>query len=211
MVTDSVRPGDLVHDRDDPDPTDGIVVNLPQKPASEWEIYALDCTLAEDNPNYPADASTVVVVYVDELLDYWPSFDPKERNQLSMTDLNGSSVHYYSFPAPRLAVLESPASEYVNLDPTGEAESISDSTGNSAPTPPTKNTEDETSVPTRAVERLAAVLADRGLSPEIEADGETLRISKLGQTYRLQPGTIIEGDGAFRSRLESIVRETSGY
>jgi hypothetical protein len=31
--------GDVVHDRDDPDPSDAIVVNLPSKTAAEWIAY----------------------------------------------------------------------------------------------------------------------------------------------------------------------------
>jgi hypothetical protein len=45
--------GEMVHDRDDDDPNDAVVVNVPPIPASEWDVTALDKTLAEANPTTP--------------------------------------------------------------------------------------------------------------------------------------------------------------
>jgi hypothetical protein len=58
--------------------------------------------------------------------------------------------------------------------------------------------------PSHAVHALAERLAEGGMATEIEADGQTVRASKLGETYRVQPGEVVEGDGALRSRLSEI-------
>jgi hypothetical protein len=42
MPPQTIRPGDRVHDRDDPDPNDAIVVNRPPLTASEWEVESRD-------------------------------------------------------------------------------------------------------------------------------------------------------------------------
>jgi hypothetical protein len=62
--------------------------------------------------------------------------------------------------------------------------------------------------PSAAVRALAERLAEGGMTTEIEADGQTIRAGKLGETYRLQLGEVIEGDGALRGRLEEIAAET---
>jgi hypothetical protein len=60
-----------------------------------------------------------------------------------------------------------------------------------------------------SVHALKARLEDGGMSVEIEADGQTLHVSKLGDTYRVRPGEIVAGDGALRARLATIVDEFS--
>ena len=44
-----------------------------------------------------------------------------------------------------------------------------------------------------------------GMIVEIGPDGDTLTVSKLGDSYRVRPGEVVEGDGALRSRLSSLV------
>jgi hypothetical protein len=122
MPAETIRPGDRVHDRDDFDPNDAIVVNQPPKTASEWAIKSRNCTLADDNPDYPDDAAVAVVCFVDDLIEYGPPFDPTAQNELSVATLNESGVHYYTFPAPRLTVLESPATGIETAETTTETE-----------------------------------------------------------------------------------------
>lgn len=43
------------------------------------------------------------------------------------------------------------------------------------------------------------------MNTEVESDGQTIQASKLGETYRVRPGEVIDGDGALRNRLEDIV------
>lgn len=50
-------------------------------------------------------------------------------------------------------------------------------------------------------------LEDGGMAVEIEPDGQALQATKLGDTYRVRPGELIEGDGALRSQLVPIVDE----
>ncbi len=50
-------------------------------------------------------------------------------------------------------------------------------------------------------------LEDGGMTVESESDGQALQATKLGDTYRVRPGEIIEGDGALRAQLAPIVDE----
>lgn len=50
-------------------------------------MQSRDCTLADDNPDYPADAAVVVVCYVDDLRDYGPPFDPTDQTPLAFATL----------------------------------------------------------------------------------------------------------------------------
>jgi hypothetical protein len=93
-------PGDVVIDRDDETPNPAVVVNcVPGATADEWNVPG-EQTLAEANPDYPADASVVVVVFEDDF-DYdalaWNRDEP-----IALTEVNDSPMKYYSFPAPRL-------------------------------------------------------------------------------------------------------------
>lgn len=48
-------------------------------------------------------------------------------------------------------------------------------------------------------------LSEGGMTTALEGDNQTIRATKLGETYRLRPGEVLEGDGALRDRLEEIV------
>jgi hypothetical protein len=225
MPTETIRPGDRVHDRDDPDPNDAIVMTLPPVTASEWDIESRDCTLADDNPDYPDDAAVAVVCFVDDLLEYGPPFDPTEQNELSVSTLNDAGVHYYTFPAPRLTVLESPATGIETAEPTTETDetepttsppstdddSDTDATATTEQTVDGTDEEDESEAatgPSPELQQLKVTLEDEGLAATVEED-DTLTVERLGQTYRIHPGEEIEGDGALRSKLESIVADAT--
>jgi hypothetical protein len=95
-------PGDVVLDRDDDTPNPAVVVNcLPGATADDWTVSGGQ-TLAEANPDYPADASVVAVVF-EEDFDYdalaWNREEP-----IALTDVVDSPMKYYSFPAPRLVL-----------------------------------------------------------------------------------------------------------
>jgi hypothetical protein len=194
-------------------------VNQPPKTASEWTVESRNCTLAEDNPNYPADAPVVVVCFVDDLLEYGPPFDPTEQTELSLSTLNETGVHYFTFPAPRLTVLESPATGLTDTEstttneatePTTSATTAEDSDTDLAHTTeqPVIETEDDSDAdtgPSSELQQLKATLEDNDLDVIIE-DTETLAVERLGQTYYIRPGEV-EGDGALRSRLETILTE----
>lgn len=227
----TIRPGDRVHDRDDADPDDAIVVNQPPMTASEWTVESRDCTLAEDNPDYPDDAAVAVVCFCDDLIEYGPPFDPTEQQPLSLAALNESGVNFYTFPAPRLTVLESPATGLPDTATTEDDESEPETettpakaTAETAADPSTDTTEASETGSDDADDTAASEETDTGPSPELthlkttlEADGlsvaiednETLTVERLGQTYYIRPGKEIEGDGALRSQLETLVENAT--
>jgi hypothetical protein len=225
MSSDTLQPGDLVHDSDDSEPDNAIVVTLPDMTASEWEVGPRDCTLAEDNPDYPDDAAVVVVCFLDHLLEDGPPFDPTEQTELSMDTLNESDVNHYSFPEPRLTVIESPASDLSSEtadepdQPTGSEPAESPETETTADSEESEETDeseeteepDPVAPPSSELLSLKDTLEESGLTVAIEEStasetDHTLTVEKLGQTYRVRPGPVVEGDGAFRSRLESILQ-----
>ncbi|MFC6965100.1 hypothetical protein ACFQL7_28225 [Halocatena marina] len=220
--------GDVVQDREDNDPNDAIVVNLPSKTAAEWIARQGswgEATVAEDNPTYPADAPIVVVVFADALREAFPDWE--RETPLALTAVNRSDASHYSFPAPRLTVDDSrtrgndsspDASERAETSPpSGEATSATarnDENPVADPATDAATAEDETSAPADArtdaeasMHALKERLEGGGMSVEIEPDGQALTATKLGDTYRVRPGELIEGEGALRSRLASIVAE----
>jgi hypothetical protein len=223
MSSETIQPGDRVHDRDDPDPTDAIVVTPQSQTAAEWRLAHTDGTLADDNPDYPADANAITVVFVDDLIEYGPPYDPAERTKLSMQTLNDSPVRYYTFPAPRLQVIESPAtgienteqpterdeSETTTTSPPPDDDSDTDPDHATEPTVNESDNEDDSEAdtsPSPELQQLKATLEDEGLAATVEED-DTLAVKRLGQTYRIHPGEDIEGDGALRSKLETLVAD----
>lgn len=94
--------GEVVHDRDDEEPNDAIVVNVPPVPASEWDVRALEQTLAEANPDYPEDAQTVIVVFDETLAEYFERTDTtgELESQIPIAELAAEHVQFYAFPAP---------------------------------------------------------------------------------------------------------------
>jgi hypothetical protein len=97
------KPGDVVLDRDDDDPDPAVVANAPDIPAEDWTIPRLEKTIAEDNPDYPADAPIALVVYVhhiEENEEALPEWD--RENAVAISELTESSLSYYVFPQPRL-------------------------------------------------------------------------------------------------------------
>ena len=203
--------GETVADRDRNNPKPAIVVTLPPQTADEWIAYT-NTTVADDNPDYPPDAPIIVVVYRHDLAAFNPDWSDHD-GPFSLADLNEAGVSHYAFPAPRLRSLssekdgetpdatdsdsDSDKDERENDDPEGtstnEKKSETDPTDDSNPKPPA------------AVRALEQRLNDGGMTTTLEDDSQTIRASKLGETYRLRPGEVLAGDGALRSRLEEIV------
>jgi hypothetical protein len=221
MSPQTIRPGDRVHDRDDADPNDAIVVNQPPMTASEWDVQSRDCTLADDNPDYPAEAAVVVICFVEDLVEYGPPFDPTEQTALSLNTLNESGVNFYTFPAPRLTVLESPATGINGAAPTTESdknEPITSSTTtedlpDTDPDQPRDESDDEgdsevETGPSPALTDLKTTLEANDLTVSVE-DAETLAVVRLGQTYYIRSDGSVEGDGALRAQLETIVQDAT--
>jgi hypothetical protein len=136
-----------------------------------------------------------------------------------MQTLNDSPGRYYTFPAPRLQVIESPATGLADTEPTTEAEESEPSTSSTptdddADTDPdhaTEQTVNETddrddTGPSPELQQLKVTLKDEGLAATVE-DDDTLVVERLGQTYYIRPDESVEGDGALRSKLETIVAD----
>jgi hypothetical protein len=93
-------PGDVVLDRDDDDADPALVVNcLPGVSADEWDVPG-DQTVAEANPDYPADASVIVVVFVEKFDN--DALEWHREEPIALTELTDTPMKHYSFPAPRL-------------------------------------------------------------------------------------------------------------
>ncbi|WP_238709290.1 ParB N-terminal domain-containing protein [Natronorubrum halophilum] len=89
--------GDIVVDRDRPG-AQAVVVKLPNAVAEEWRVPG--GTVADTNPEYPADERVVVVVFRDDLEERYPRYTGGIA--LALEQLNRDGVDYYSFPAARL-------------------------------------------------------------------------------------------------------------
>lgn len=218
--------GEPVVDRnsEDDDPNAAIIVNCPPRTANDWNAYR-DTTVAEDNPDYPEDAPIAVAVYRDELDQFDP--DWAERDEpFSLAELNEASVSHYSFPAPRLKSLgpekdneeNEDTEDTRNVEDTTDTEETDDtSTDENEPAPEDsceaesesepENRDEPALEPPTDVLALKKTLAERGMTAEIEANGRTITTEKLGVTYRVKPGEIIDGDGPHRDKIEEIVAE----
>jgi hypothetical protein len=212
--------GDVVRDREDNDPDPAIVVNTPGAPADEWDISRLDKTVAEDNPEYPSDAEIITVVFEEKLNDSLPNWEA--NNPITYATLEERNIQHYSFPDPRLEPAEptdvtkatdpepNPDLEKETDDTASDDEATStttaDETGASnAPDGSTTTTEDDPSESSDAVRALRRRLDDGGMTTELESDQRTIRATKLGDTYRVRPGEVLDGDGPLQSRLEELV------
>jgi hypothetical protein len=95
--------GDEVRDRDADDPNRAVVVDLPDEPAYERTIDALEGSpsVADVNSDYPASGSVATVAYagdLDDALDVWHEADPETL----ATICDDHDVRTYDFPTARL-------------------------------------------------------------------------------------------------------------
>lgn len=95
--------GDIVEDRDDPDPDEAAIINLPPAQADDWVAYSDndgdDVTVAEDNPDYPGGDDVAIVLFTDDLKRTHPDWLGKAPIRLS-----DARCKFYSFPTSRLVV-----------------------------------------------------------------------------------------------------------
>lgn len=99
-MTDTLHHGDIVVDRDQADPDPAVVVNTPPVQVTEWYVRPLGCTVAEDNPTYPADDDVVAIVYKNELDEHRPYYSGHGHLDLGNLSRDGVSVYFY--PESRL-------------------------------------------------------------------------------------------------------------
>lgn len=195
-------------DHDNDDPNTAIIVNCPPETVDDWNAYR-NTTVAEDNPDYPEDAPVAVAVYRDELAAFDPEWADHD-DPFPLSELNEAGVAHYSFPAPRLKSLESEQddeSAEKNAD-TEPDEDTDDASINESETNPDGDGESNPKTePPAAVCALKDALEDRGMTAEIEPDGYTVAAEKLGVTYHVKPGEVLDGDGPHRDEIEQIVAE----
>lgn len=103
----SLYHGMTVVDREDDDPNPAVVINCPKASCDEWDAYydrekERSITVAEDNPDYDADAPVIVVSFLHDIRDRHPDVFPI-NDPLSLADLDCS---FYSFPPGRLRVID---------------------------------------------------------------------------------------------------------
>ena len=212
----TLEPGMVVvdRDRDEAEQNEAVVMSLPPVPAEQWDVTQLDCTLAEDNPDYPADAQTVIVIYRSRFdgddeqyrIDIPNEIRQKlrERDEIAIGDIS-SLCKFYSFPAPRLEPTgehwppeEDDSNELAQPEP--EAESNAETLSGDA-----LEEEDEGE---QAVDltRLAAVMREAGFG-DVEQHGDHVAATRLGETYRVDhTGEVVAG-GAMADKLASFVRK----
>ena len=89
--------GDMVHDVEDDDPDDAVVVNTPPVEVSEWAVSNTD-TVASMNPGYPEDSIVIVVVFLSTLThtDAYSDWDGEDPIGLP------ADCQTYAFPRGRL-------------------------------------------------------------------------------------------------------------
>jgi hypothetical protein len=124
--SDNIDIGDLVLDRDTDHSDPAVVVNTPPKTADEWKAYS-GTTVAEDNPEYPADASIIVVAFRNEILDEQPEMVAPD-SPIPLEDLNEVGIKHYSFPAPRLRRGDPETDDFEALEDLDDIDSNSNGT-----------------------------------------------------------------------------------
>ena len=105
--TADLKTGDVVVDReaDADEQNAAVVVNTPPVAAEEWRVFN-GVTVAEygENDQYDPTAPVAVVVFREELADWRPDY--RGRSAIPVVSLRGAPVDFYTFPAPRLEVVE---------------------------------------------------------------------------------------------------------
>jgi len=99
---DDLAPGTLVRDRDDDQASDAVVVRRCDDRADQVEVpLDGDPTVAELNPEYPADADVVEVAFTAALDREVPGWRELDTPTL-VGRVAGTAVTTYSYPEPRL-------------------------------------------------------------------------------------------------------------
>ena len=226
--------GDMVHDVEDDDPDDAVVVNTPPVEVSEWAVSNTD-TVASMNPGYPEDSIVIVVIFLSTLThtDAYSDWDGEDPIGLP------AECQTYAFPRGRLRRVgtypqpqpqqqsekeeQDRDQDQSDTDTDTDADSDADTPDQEKETPrqqqqdenESENKESESEIP--PVERLTTGqqnLRER-LSARSEVDVEpdpddptsaVLVVQKLGKEHRIAAdGTV--SDGPVADRLAEIAQE----
>lgn len=201
--------GALVEDRDDDsdNPNHAAVVNLPPVPAAEWEAYA-DTTVAEDNPEYDADADVIVVAFGDDLADAHPDWSGDAPLNLPL------KCSTYAFPPGRLRrvghVDETDTEPAAGDDDAADDTRADRDTGDETDEPDDSDGETGDTPLTDAQAQLRDRLAESAeVTVETDGDAAVLVVVKLGGEHRILPDGTVEG-GPLADRLGEVAAEYLG-
>lgn len=99
--------GDRVVDREDDEPrSEAVVVKKVDTRADQTPIDVLDATVAQLNPEHPAEAPVVRVAFVEEVEeDLAAPLDEYHDEEVPLA-VNGNNVRTYDYPVTRLAAPE---------------------------------------------------------------------------------------------------------
>ena len=193
-TADDYSVGETVLDAEDDDPSPATVVNLPPVTCAEWEVG--ETTVADMNPDHPADAEVVVVSFDEDLAEYAPEWDGDAPLTLAETD-----VHFYAFPPTRLRR----GSEVENRRREETREGGTNGEGDTPSTTP--------SDPLGDWEGIRALKTRLGERHDVEVrreDGEPLlAFDKAGREYRVRADGSVS-DGPFSSRIADVAAEYLG-
>lgn len=192
--------GAIVVDADD-DPAardEALVVNLPPVTCAEWGAYydgGEEVSVAEDNPEYDADAEVVVVAFRDELRGVRPEWHGDDP--LTLAELECPT---YAFPPRRLRRVGA-----LDGGEGGGEDETPDATTDTSTDPAEYLTDAQHDLRDRLAETCdVAVEAD----PDAD-DAAVLVVEKLGDRHEIDADGTAEG-GAIAGRLEDVAAEYLG-
>jgi ParB family chromosome partitioning protein len=107
----SVSLGDIVMDRET-NTSGPVVVSRISASTEDWHVPGRG-TLADDNPDYPADDRVINVIFQDTLSESFPYYSGIKP--LALTELNESGVQFYAFPESRLRAVGRIKSHTIDL------------------------------------------------------------------------------------------------
>jgi ribonuclease HI len=116
-------PGDHVVDRDDDSdsPSQAVVIACPDVICDDWTVPGTAQTVADYNPDYPADDPVVSIAFLTDLArwDGWQDGDPADLS----SGVHSHDIRAYTYPASRLTKHESTATTTApNAEPTHDTE-----------------------------------------------------------------------------------------
>jgi len=95
--------GDIVHDEEQTEPEDLVVVNIPETRIDQWEIEG--GTLSDQNPGCPGHDDVIIVVLLLELDDYLSDWNERE-DEIPLDQLDEDGVSWLAYPSLRLDLIE---------------------------------------------------------------------------------------------------------
>jgi len=95
--------GDIVHDEEQTEPEDFVVVNIPDTRIDQWDVE--DGTLSDQNPGCPGHDDVIIVVLLLELDDYLSDWNEREE-EILIDQLNEAGISWFAYPSLRLDLIE---------------------------------------------------------------------------------------------------------